>query len=199
MKIIGLSGSLRTGSYNTALLNAAKILAPKGVEIDIRTPEGIPLYNGDLEKSEGIPKVVSSLKDEISNADGLLISTPEYNHSVPGVLKNTIDWLSRPPKDIKQVFGELPVAMIGATPGGFGTLLSQEAWLPILRELGTNVWFGGRILVSHADEVFNKAGTIVDPSVKAKLDAFISGFVDFIESQSQKDISRMAVRSRTTL
>ena len=76
-------------------------------------------------------------------ADGLLLVTPEYNNSIPGVFKNAIDWLSRPSADIPRVFGGRKVAVIGASPGGFGTLLSQTAWLPVLKTLGTNPWFGG--------------------------------------------------------
>src|SRR5262249_39693105 len=120
-KIIGVSGSLRRGSYNTALLRAAVEGIPSGSELKIESIDGIPLYNGDVEAADGVPVRVSDLKNAIAAADGLLIATPEYNNSIPGVLKNAIDWLSRPPADIKRVFGGKPVAVIGASPGGFGT------------------------------------------------------------------------------
>src|SRR5262245_58190471 len=117
--IVGISGSLRRDSFNTALLRVAAQLMPEGAELAIETIAGIPLYDGDVEASEGIPPRVVQLKNRISNADGLLLATPEYNNSIPGVLKNAIDWCSRPTTDIKSVFGGKPVALIGASPGGF--------------------------------------------------------------------------------
>ena len=156
-KIIGVSGSLRRGSFNSALLRAAAALMPVGVELKIERIEGIPLYNGDVEASEGIPTRVAELKTAIAEADGLLLATPEYNNSMPGVFKNAIDWLSRPASDIPSVFGAKPVAVMGASQGGFGTILSQNAWLPVLRTLGTKAWFGGRLLVSRAQTVFDES------------------------------------------
>ena len=158
--IIGLSGSLRRASYNTALLTAAVGLAPPGTELRARTIRGIPLYNADVE-AEGIPPVVAALKDEIAAADALLLVTPEYNNSIPGVFKNAIDWLTRPARDIPRVFGAKPVALIGASPGAYGTTLSQTAWLPVLRTLGTEPWFGGRLLVPRAAGVFDAEGALV--------------------------------------
>ncbi len=103
--IIGLSGSLRQGSYNTALLHAAAALMPDGASLTVKTIHGIPLYNEDEEDAHGIPPLVQELKASIVAADGLLLSTPEYNNSIPGVFKNAIDWLSRPGADIPKVFG----------------------------------------------------------------------------------------------
>jgi len=139
-RIIGIAGSLRKGSYNAALLRAAAERAPAGMEVEIASIAGIPLYDGDLESEQGIPDRVTALKDKIAAADGLLLVTPEYNNSMPGVLKNAIDWLTRPAKDIPRVFGDKPVAIMGATPGGGGTRLAQTAWLPVLRTLGTRAW-----------------------------------------------------------
>lgn len=180
-KLVGISGSLRQASYNTALLNAAVALVPQGSELIIGDISGIPLYNGDLEATDGIPLSVSVLKDLIANADGLIISTPEYNNSMPGVLKNAIDWLSRPPADIKRVFGDKPVAVIGASPGGFGTILSQNAWLPVLRTLGTRPWFGGRLMVSRAQQVFDDQGNMTDQGIKDQLQQFVAGFTRFAQ------------------
>ena len=132
MKILGISGSLRKGSYNTALLRAAAGLMPDGAQLEIGSIAGIPLYDGDLEAAQGIPPAVQALKSRIQENQGLLLVTPEYNNSIPGVFKNAIDWLSRPPADIAKVFGERPVGVIGASPGGFGTILAQSAWLPVL-------------------------------------------------------------------
>jgi NAD(P)H-dependent FMN reductase len=180
LKIVGISGSLRQGSFNTALLRAAKELMPDGAELAIETIHGIPLYNADDEASSGVPPRVTELKNRIAAADGLLLATPEYNNSIPGVFKNAIDWMSRPPADIKKVFGGKPVAVVGASQGGFGTILSQNAWLPVLRTLGTKPWFGGRLLVSRAQSVFDAIGALTDETIKTQLQSFLTGFVEFI-------------------
>jgi NAD(P)H-dependent FMN reductase len=180
IRIVGLSGSLRSGSFNGHLLRAAARLAPQGMEIAVHTIRGIPLYDGDVEAAEGIPPVVAALKDEIAGADGLFLVTPEYNNSIPGVFKNAIDWLTRPAGDIPRVFGGKPVAFIGASPGGFGTILSQEAWLPVLRTLGTAPWFGGRLMVSRAHKVFDEAGAILDPAIEEALSTYVAGFGEHV-------------------
>lgn len=180
MKILGISGSLRKGSFNTALLHAAVELAPSGVELVARTIHGVPLYDADLEAAEGIPKTVQELKDLAMSADGLILFTPEYNNSLPGVFKNAIDWMSRPSSDIVHVFGAKPIAVLGASPGNFGTILSQNAWLTVLRTLGADPWFGGRLMVSRAGSVFDADGGIVDEKVKQNLAKFIEGFAAFV-------------------
>jgi NAD(P)H-dependent FMN reductase len=109
----------------------------------------------------------------------LLLSTPEYNNSIPGVLKNTIDWLSRPATDIPAVFGGRAVAVMGASPGPFGTTLAQTAWLPVLRTLRTRPWFEGRLMVSRAATVFNDSGDLVDDKTSTQLQQFVEGFVRF--------------------
>src|SRR5262247_2679714 len=163
--ILGIAGSLRQSSFNAALLRAAAAVAPAGCTVDIVSIRGIPLYDGDVEEATGIPEVVETLKERMAAADGLLLVTPEYNNSIPGVFKNTIDWISRPASDIKGIFGGKPVALMGASPGGFGTVLSQNAWLPVLRTLGTKPWFGGRLLVSRAATVFDQQGKLIDENV----------------------------------
>ena len=177
--IVGLSGSLRSGSFNTALLRAAAESMPAGAQLEIGSIKGIPLYDGDVEKASGIPDVVAALKERIVAANGLLLVTPEYNNSIPGVFKNAIDWLTRPAADIPRVFGGRPVAVIGASPGGFGTLLSQTAWLPVLKTLGTRAWFGGRLQVSRAGDVFDASGKLVDERIREQLRKFLDGFVKF--------------------
>ncbi|MES2367396.1 MAG: NADPH-dependent FMN reductase [Pseudomonadota bacterium] len=179
-KIVGIAGSLRVRSINAALLRAAADLMPSGSSLEIANIKGIPLYDGDVEASEGIPQTVVALKDQIAAGDGLLLVTPEYNNAMPGVFKNAIDWLSRPPADIPRIFGNRPVAVIGASPGGFGTILAQDSWLPVLRTLGMQPWFGGRLLVSRAGNVFNEAGEIIDEKMKAQLQKFLHEFVNFV-------------------
>jgi chromate reductase len=178
MRLIGISGSLRAGSYNTALLRAAQGLTPEGVELVEGSIRDIPLYDGDLERDAGLPAAVTDLKDLIAGADGLILFTPEYNNGVPGVFKNVIDWLSRPASDIGRVFGGRPVAVLGASPGGFGTILSQAAWLPILRTLGTAPWFEGRLMVARAGSVFDADGNLTDEDIRKRLAGFVAGFAD---------------------
>lgn len=181
-QLIGIAGSLRRGSFNAALLRAAADLVPDGTTLEIASVKGIPLYDGDMEAADGIPEPVAALKDRIANADGLLLVTPEYNNSIPGVLKNAIDWLTRPPDDIPRVFRDKPVAVMGATPGGMGTVLAQTAWLPVLRTLRTRPWFGGRLAVSRAGSVFDQNGGIVDDKLRTQLEQFIHGFASFAKA-----------------
>ncbi len=185
LRLIGLSGSPRQGSFNTALLRAAASLMPDGSDLTVYTVRGIPLYDADAEAAQGIPAVVTELKEAIAAADGLILASPEYNNSIPGVTKNAIDWLTRPPADIPRVFGGKPVAVIGATPGGFGTILAQNEWLPTLRYLGTRPWFGGRLLVSHANTLFDAQGQLIDDKTRDQLQKFVHGFVEFAKSSAE--------------
>ena len=180
--VLGLSGSLRKGSFNTALLRAASELLPGDATLDVRTLHGIPLYDGDVEASVGIPAAVTVLKEAFAAADGVLLATPEYNNGIPGVFKNGIDWLSRPPADSARLFSGKPVALIGASPGGFGTILAQNAWLPVLRTLGMRPWFGGRLMVARAGSVIDGAGALKDPATRKHLQEFLDGFVEFVRS-----------------
>ena len=180
MRLVGLSGSLRAASYNTALLRAAQAAAPPDVELVAAGIQGIPLFDGDLEDERGLPEAVVALKALIADCDGLMLFTPEYNNSIPGPFKNAIDWLSRPASDIGRVFGGRPVAVLGASPGPFGTVMSQAAWLPVLRALGAAPWFGQRLLVSRACSVFDAEGRLIDEDVRQRLTAFVAGFADHV-------------------
>ena len=163
-RLIGISGALRKASYNTALLNAAIELAPEGCELIAGSIHGIPLYDGDVEASGGIPPAVAALKDLVAGADGLILFTPEYNNGIPGVFKNALDWLSRPATDIARVFGGKPVALCGASPGPWGTALSQAAWLPVLRALELDIWSRGRLLVPRANTLMDAQGRLATPA-----------------------------------
>jgi chromate reductase, NAD(P)H dehydrogenase (quinone) len=181
-RLLGISGALRRGSYNAALLRAATRLMPEDSTLEVASIRGIPLYDGDVE-SQGIPAAVAQLKDAVASADGVLLVTPEYNNSIPGVFKNAIDWLSRPPADVKRVFSGRPFAVIGASPGAFGTTLSQAAWLPVLRTLGTHAWFGGRLAVARAGNVFDESGNLKDTAIEEQLKQFLAGYVAFVRRQ----------------
>ena len=178
-KLLGISGSLRRGSYNSALLRAATRLMPPDATLAVASIRGIPLYDYDIE-TQGMPATVTQLKDAIVAADGVLLVTPEYNNSIPGVFKHAIDWLSRPSSDIKRVFGGRPFAVIGASPGAWGTILSQTAWLPVLRTLGTQPWFGSRLMVPRAGSVFDETGALKDAAIEEQLRQFLAGYVSFV-------------------
>src|SRR5688572_14366920 len=154
-------------------------MAPDGTTIEIGPIDGIPLYNFDVEV-EGIPRTVEQLKEKIVAADGLLLVTPEYNGSIPGVMKNAIDWLSRPTSDIAKVFRDRPVGVIGATPGPGGTGLAQIAWLAVLRTLGTGPWFGARVTAAKARDIFDAEGRLTDETVRSQLQAYVNGFAAFV-------------------
>ena len=184
--IIGISGSTRRGSFNSMLLRAAVEVAQPQASIEIASIRDIPLYDGDVEAEQGLPAAVTALKERIVAADGLLLVSPEYNNSVPGVLKNAIDWLSRPPADIARVFSGRPVGVIGATPGRGGTSLAQAAWLPVLRTLGTLPYFGGRLMVASAGTVFGPDGALKDDAVRGQLEKYVRGFVEFVAHTSAR-------------
>lgn len=176
--ILGISGSLRKGSYNTALLRAAQKVSPGIIELgDI---SDVPLYDGDVE-SAGMPGSVLRLKKQLAAASGLLLASPEYNNSVPGVLKNAIDWLSRPSGELKNVFRDKPVAVLGASPGGFGTVMAQSAWLPVFRSLGARHWSGGRLMVSGAGRLFDENDGLTDSALQERLEKYVQDFRAFCE------------------
>lgn len=177
--ILAIAGSLREKSFNAMLLRAAAELAPAGTTVEAASIRDIPLYDGDVEAA-GIPPAVQALKDRIAAAPGVLLVTPEYNNSLPGVFKNAIDWTSRPPADLGRVYGGKPIGVIGATPGLGGTGLAQAAWLPVLRTLGTLPFFGARVQVAGAGKVFDDHGQLVDPTVRGQLEKYLAGFAAFV-------------------
>jgi NAD(P)H-dependent FMN reductase len=178
--ILGIAGSVRQKSLNAALLRAAAELAPAAAPVEIASIRGIPLYDGDVEAA-AIPDAVAELKERVAQADGLLLVTPEYNQSLPGVFKNAIDWLSRPARDIRRVFGDCPVGLMGATNGLGGTRLAQTAWLSVVRALGMRPWFGQSLFVASAPQAFDEEGRLVDEKVRGLVTSYMSGFATFVE------------------
>lgn len=182
VRLLGISGSLRKDSFNTALLRAAQQEAGSEVEVETATLHGIPLYDGDVEAASGEPAAITALKSRIVACDGFMIFTPEYNSGIPGVAKNAFDWLSRPPADMARVFRGRPVAVLGATPSGFGTLLSQAAWLPVLKHMGAEIWAGGRLGVSAAHTKLDAAGQF-DADTRKALATFVQGFAAWVKAR----------------
>lgn len=172
--VLGLSGSLRKASFNAGLLRAAAELAPDGTRIDIGSIADVPLFNADAEAAEGLPPAVQTLQDQLRSADGLLLVTPEYNNGIPGVFKNAIDWMSR--GDGLKLFVGKPVAVIGASPGGFGTIMAQNHWLPVLRTLKCDLWTESRLMVSRAGGLYDDAGNLTDDKTRDMLGDYIAGF-----------------------
>lgn len=178
MRILALGGSLREASRNRALLDEAAALAPPGTELDLSRLAiigSLPLFNQDVLERDGLPAGATELKAALRAADGLLIATPEYNWGIPGYLKNAIDWASRPAHDIPLVFGDLPVALIGAG-GGAGTRFAQTAWLSVFRFLKMRPWFGQSLFVDRAGERFDEQSCLIDQATREQLEAVTAGF-----------------------
>ena len=175
--VVGFAGSLRRGSYNRALLRAATELAPASLHLVIHELDGIPLYNGDIEAA-GDPPSVAQLRDAIRRADGLLIATPEYNHGVPGVLKNTIDWLSRPPRN-SALNGKV-AALMRASPGMTGTARGQSQLRQAFVFTNTYALLQPEVLVGRAHDKFDANGHLVDQATRDFLATFLQRFSDLI-------------------
>ena len=180
VKVLGIPGALRQGSFNRSLLRAAVAVAPAGVTLEVASIDAIPLYDGDVEKAAlakgGFPAPVAQLRAQLAAADALLIVSPEYNQSVPGVLKNALDWLSREGPGGEDVCKGKHVALIGATPGLGGTRMAQTAWLPVFRALGLKPWFGRQLYVAGAGKVFDADGRLTDDKVRGMLTTFIAEY-----------------------
>ncbi len=164
LRVLGIAGSLRAGSYNRALLRAARELAPEGMEIEVfeRLRE-IPPFDQDVEARDE-PEPVAALKDAIRSADALLIATPEYNYGIPGVLKNAIDWASRPPQT--SPLRHKPAAIMGATPGLGGTIRAQLQLRQAFLFTQTHALLQPEILVANARERFDEAGRLTHEATR---------------------------------
>ncbi|AKS41643.1 NADPH-dependent FMN reductase [Wenzhouxiangella marina] len=176
MKLVAISGSLRQASFNTRLGRLMADLSPAGCEVVLKGLHGIPLYNADDEEARGIPEAVEALRGEIKAADGLILITPEYNGAMPGVLKNALDWLTRPGEEMKPTFGHRPTALAGATPGAWGTAMAQSGALINLRQLGVNL-FPDFLRVSRAGTVLGDGE--VDAKLRDQVGAWLERFVEF--------------------
>ncbi len=177
MKLIAVSGSLRKGSFNTRLTRLMAETSIEGVQLRAVTLHGIPLYDGDLESEEGIPDAVEALRKQIKSADGLILVTPEYNAAMPGVLKNALDWLTRPGEEMKPTFGGRKTAIAGATPGAWGTAFAQAGALINLRQLGCEL-YPGYLRVSKAGESFD--GGDAEEKLRDQVSKWLEGFVSFV-------------------
>jgi len=175
--VVGFAGSLRRGSYNRALLRAAVELAPAQLHIETHELDALPLYNGDVEAA-GVPQSVEELRAAIRQADALLIATPEYNHGVPGVLKNAIDWLSRPPRG-SALNGKV-AAVMGASPGMTGTARSQSQLRQAFVFTNTYALLQPEVLVARAHEKFDADGRLIDQGTRDFLATFLQRFAEFI-------------------
>lgn len=163
MKVLGISGSLRKASLNTMALRAAAALAPEGMSIGMADIRDIPMYDEDLRSAGGEPPAVARLKAQIAEADAVLIATPEYNFSIPGVLKNAIDWVSRPPG---AVFDGKVVGIMGASPGVLGTARAQYDLRKMMVFLNAFVVNKPEVFIREAAGKFNADGELTDEPTK---------------------------------
>jgi len=163
--VLGFAGSLRKGSFNKALLRAAAELLPEGMTLEIFDLAPIPMYNADVQE-QGFPPSVRSFRERIAAADALLIATPEYNYSIPGVLKNAIDWASRPPD--QPLFGK-PVAIMGASDGPRGTARGQLALRLVFVTLNMLPVQKPEVLVADAPDKFDASGRLTDENTRGHI------------------------------
>jgi chromate reductase len=175
VRVLGFSGSLRKGSYNTAALRAAVALAPADVEIETFDIAPIPLYNEDV-RAQGFPEPVRRFRAKIAAADAVLIVTPEYNYSVPGVLKNAIDWASRPPD---QPFNDKPVAVMGASPGMLGSARAQYHLRQSLVFLNAHPVNKPEVMIAAANTRFDEAGNLTDEPTKTFIRQLLEALAAF--------------------
>jgi chromate reductase, NAD(P)H dehydrogenase (quinone) len=181
LAVLGFAGSLRKASYNRALLRAAVELAPSSMRIDSFDLATVPLYNGDVEAA-GDPEGVKAFKQAIRAADAVLMVTPEYNHGVPGVMKNAIDWASRPPQGA--ALDRKPVGVIGASPGITGSARGQSQLRQAFEFTNSYAMPQPELLVFRAHEKFDVEGRLVDEPTRERLAAYLAAFADWAERLS---------------
>jgi chromate reductase, NAD(P)H dehydrogenase (quinone) len=171
MRVLGISGSLRRASHNTSLLRAAAMSLPSGVELELYDELGdLPHYNADLDVDPA-PDSVARLREAIADADGVLIATPEFNGSIPGALKNALDWASRPFPD--NALRGKPVAVVGASTGIFGAVWAQAEVRKVLKTIGADV-LDGELPVAHAHIAFGDDGHLSDGGMHDALEELVA-------------------------
>lgn len=180
MNILALSGSLRADSYNTALLRAFAARVPEGVTMRIVSLGDLPLYNQDLETT--FPESAHALKEAVKAADGILIATPEYNRSIPGVLKNALDWTSRPYGD--SAWKGKPVYVIGASVGPLSAALAQYDLKKILLYLDAHVLGQPEFYLGNASDKFAPDGSLTDEKTRTHIDVALATFIPFAQRVS---------------
>jgi chromate reductase len=176
LKVLGIAGSLRAGSFNRLLLRAAQELAPPDMQITAFDLASIPLYNGDVE-AKGDPEPVAAFKTAIRQADALLFVTPEYNFGVPGVLKNAVDWASRPPRD--SALKGKPAAIMGATPGMGGTGRAQMQLRQAFVFTQTYALLSPEVLVARAQDKFDASGRLTDEPTRKFVGQLLEALADW--------------------
>lgn len=180
MKLLGISGALRKGSTNTGLLRALLSMLPEGVNLDIATLHGIPLYDGDEEATHGKPEAVKALDAKIRAADGVVFACPEYNFSIPGVFKNGIDWLSRGGSPFKWK----RVGIVGAGDGHYlGTGRSQYHFRQVLQSQQAIVMPRPEIFVNHNAQKFDVNGNLTDAETREHLQHWLTAFLEWVEKK----------------
>jgi chromate reductase, NAD(P)H dehydrogenase (quinone) len=180
--VLGISGSLRRGSYNTAALRAAVELAPAGMTIETFDLRPIPLYDEDV-RQQGLPGPVEALRGRIRACDALLLVTPEYNYSIPGVLKNAIDWASRPPE---QPFDGKPMAIMGASPGRFGTTRAQHHLRQCFVSLNALILNRPEVMIAGARDAFDGEGRLIDDKAREMIGRLLASLADAVRRHGQR-------------
>ncbi|MGE5649746.1 MAG: NADPH-dependent FMN reductase [Bacillota bacterium] len=173
--ILGISGSLRRKSFNSAALRAAQTLTPPGTTFEIADLSDIPMYNGDVHE-QGYPAAVQALRARIAAADAVLIATPEYNYSIPGPLKNALDWASRAPS---QPFDGKPLAIMGATAGGLGTSRAQYHLRQVCVYLNALVLNKPEVMISGANAKFDQDGRLTDEATAGQIQGLVQALADW--------------------
>lgn len=177
VRILGVAGSLRRGSLNRALLRAAQELAPEGLVLEAFDLIDVPLYNGDVE-AQGDPPGVAAFKAAIRAADGVLFVTPEYNHGVPGVMKNALDWASRPAQDA--ALNGKPVGLIGASPGMTGSARGQSQLRQAFEFTNSFCMPQPELLVARAHEKFGPGGELTDETTAKYLTRYLTALLGWV-------------------
>lgn len=181
LRVVGIAGSLRAGSHNRALLLAARDLAPPELRIEVQALDEVPLFNEDLETRGTTPAAVLALRAAVRDADGLLLVTPEYNHGVPGVLKNAVDWLSQPLR--RSALEGKPAGLMGASTGLAGTARSQSQLRQAFVLTNSPVMPQPEVLVGRAHEKFDAAGRLTDEPTRQFVAAYLVRLADWLHRQ----------------